>query len=845
MITSNLYSMSVKELVTRLSVLLVVCAFAVSAKAMTIQPTYMDGGWGYGIVIEALPADDLGDPNLKSGVFGDETVTPSNIVHGIYKDSNDGKLFIRFQNAGGAPSDVYLTDVEKIKLRTADGVTMGKPVLEHLNKFSNLKYIDLELCSFKAEDIAKNSNENPLAGLNSVRSTIETIIFPTINGMIIPENTFNKPENQDPRFPKLKTVIIPDFGEPNISTSAGGSTDTPKYYIANDAFAGSNVERVSLGYGFTDQKGDDQVGTMMFSNCKSLETLVLNNYIPSLPDQAFEYCYNLEYVDLPMYLSHLGSLCFKRSGIRTVTIPDYLNVTGTSAQAFQECYNLADVYVNTDDLKMAMQGLLEQDQTKIKFDDNGDGVLDRNDYVNESDQNSGHKYGGRPNHDAVDDSRTGQVVTVLHYPGTIKSKENYRVPAYLHYHGVDEATGTTWPTQEDLSHIWNGWSSEEYAREKLGNGYYEGAIWNVTPYEWPGFTDAEAPSSYSESNPKSWGSGFKQFRLGAQNIKEQDVFYENRVTEARWYTVCYPMDLTKTQFETAYGIGADLRKFSGAVYDAAKNAVVLQFNDRETEDANEIYLKKNVPYMVHPARLNYREEKIMNRVYDETTGEFLGYEYVKEDIYINGVKYTKDKSVEVLAFYNIESDLFAKKNADGSDDPVAIQNAIDNTEPKLDENMVWHHCDGVTQNMDFTYRGNYQIETKDGGTKGKKIPAGAFYLGMWPGKPNTLGFYKSDGSVSWPQYVAAILPGTKDDNTSGSSTSQGDAGAKLDVSFFGDDVVDVTTEIIDAPQIQINIIKASDKVYNMNGQVVLNSAKDMKSLPKGIYIVNGRKISVK
>ena len=188
--------------------------FALVAKAMTIQPTYMDGGWGYSIVIEALPADDLGDPHLKSGVFGDETVTPSNIVHGIYKDSNDGKLFIRFQNAGGAPSDVYLTDVEKIKLRTADGVTMGKPVLEHLNKFSHLKYIDLDLCSFNAEDIAKNSNDNPLTGLNSVRSTIETIIFPTINGMIIPENTYNKHENQDPRHPNHQTVIIPHDDEP-------------------------------------------------------------------------------------------------------------------------------------------------------------------------------------------------------------------------------------------------------------------------------------------------------------------------------------------------------------------------------------------------------------------------------------------------------------------------------------------------------------------------------------------------------------------------------------------------------------------------------------------------------
>ena len=55
----------------------------------------------------------------------------------------------------------------------------------------------------------------------------------------------------------------------------------------------------------------------------------------------------------------------------------------------------------------------------------------------------------------------------------------------------------------------------------------------------------------------------------------------------------------------------------------------------------------------------------------------------------------------------------------------------------------------------------------------------------------------------------------------------------------------MTTEITDAPQIQVNIIKASDKVYNMNGQMVLDSAKDMNSLPKGMYIVNGRKFVVK
>lgn len=853
MITSYFYSMSVKELFTRLSVLLVMCAFAVSAKAFVAQPTYMDGEIGYVIKLEKQ-ADKLNAGLAETATFNDPDMIatgPSGFEgedplykQGVYRDTSTGNLFLRYQTPSGTPGDVWLSEIKKLKLYTSDGVELKDGSFrEIVTNFPNLTYLDLENVK-AAERISSTSTAavdgNPLRHFKG--SNLNTLVFPAIDGLVCPGNLFNGTNS-----PNLKTVIFPDLGEPDISTSAGGSTETPKYYIADGAFAGSNVERVSLGYGFTDKKGTNEqgnpaeFGTMMFSNCQSLETVVLNNYITSLPSQAFEYCYSLEYVDLPMYLSHLGGLCFKRSGIRTVTLPDYIKITGSSDQAFQECYNLADIYVNTDNVVVASQGLMENDQTDIKFDEIEDGILDRKDYVNNSNQYSGHKYGGRPNKDEIDNSRTGQVVTVLHYPGTLTSIANYRVPAYLHYHGTDDGTGTTWPTAEDLEHIQNGWNSQEYLD---ANGItWSGAIYNYNPQEWPGYNSNTAPENYTENNPNSWYSGFKQFKLGNQNIKEQDVFYENRIKEARWYTVCYPMDLTKSQFETAYGIGADLRKFSGAEYDASKNAVVLQFNDQETEDGDGIFLKRNVPYMVHPARLNYREEKILNKVVVD--GQFVGYEYEKEKIYINGVEYTRDKSQQVLAFYNIKSDLFAKKKADGSDDEDAIQDAIDATESKLDEMMVSQHCNGVDKNMDFTYRGNYQIETKNGGTKGKKIPAGAFYLGMWPGEPETLGFYKSDGSVSWPQYVAAILPGTKSDNTSGSSTSQGDAGAKLDVSFFGEDVVDVTTEIIDAPQIQINIIKASDKVYNMNGQMVLDNAKDMKSLPKGIYIVNGRKIAVK
>ncbi len=39
--------------------------------------------------------------------------------------------------------------------------------------------------------------------------------------------------------------------------------------------------------------------------------------------------------------------------------------------------------------------------------------------------------------------------------------------------------------------------------------------------------------------------------------------------------------------------------------------------------------------------------------------------------------------------------------------------------------------------------------------------------------------------------------------------------------------------------------RLSGKVYNLQGQLVSNDASQLDSLPKGIYIVNGTKVSVK
>ena len=95
MITSNLYSMSVKELFTRLSVLLVMFAFAVSGKAMQAQPTLINGEWGFLISFEA--GDNLnGKPEPKVTFVEDFTNNTEDWVCGVYQEEgNTGRFILR------------------------------------------------------------------------------------------------------------------------------------------------------------------------------------------------------------------------------------------------------------------------------------------------------------------------------------------------------------------------------------------------------------------------------------------------------------------------------------------------------------------------------------------------------------------------------------------------------------------------------------------------------------------------------------------------------------------------------------------------------------------------------
>ena len=781
--------------ITRLSVLLVMFAFAVSAKAFKAQPTYMDGEIGYTILLESNQ-DKLDAGPAEKATYQDPTINPSNCVQGVYQDETTGDLFLRYQNAGGIPGDIYLSEITKIRLRTADGVTLDGGKLNQLkNNYPNLAYLDFENASV---------NNNAWGNLNSM-SQLRTLIFPKANGLLISKQAFQG--NQS-----LETVIFPD----NNGT----------YEIMENAFRNAKIKTLSMGRGYTISdmaqsggiwKSASGSGLGIFEHCSQLKNVVLDNSIKNLGEKAFTATFALEYIVLPEELEHMGPLCFKESALRTVTIPDHCVLTGsTSPQIFQGCVWLRNIFVNADNIPCDMQGVMEMGQTSnFKWNpevDQSKPTYSVNDYVGSGNEAWHSTYG-----DECPFNNQTYTVPVFHYPGTVTAIENYRVPKYLHYSNVDPETGTTWPKASEIN-IYNSITEDGVT--------YRGFDYNT-----------EANSGFG---------GWRQFPLGSNTFKEQKVFYDERIKESRWYSICLPINMTEAQFMNAYGVGAALHEFSGAVYEPDKGAIILQFNTPATAGSDGILLKKNVPYMIHPAKIKFTQRKEIKTV------DGGGVEFVTEE---GQADYA---TTPVIATFDVESDLFVKwdvimTGTDPMNPDVTLASTINtiknNTASALTAAAVTKSLDASKAPegqkplpADFTFKGSY-LGAKLYAPEGKNIyvgespnlPVGAYYLGYDPNTMTQPKFFKAKGTATWIPYGALI-------EKTGASASG--AGAKvfetLDLDF--NDLSDYMVETgIGAPTIQIPVVNTDSKIYNLNGQVVRENSKDTNGL-KGIYIVGGKKV---
>ena len=143
----------------------------------------------------------------------------------------------------------------------------------------------------------------------------------------------------------------------------------------------------------------------------------------------------------------------------------------------------------------------------------------------------------------------------------------------------------------------------------------------------------------------------------------------------------------------------------------------------------------------------------------------------------------------------------------------------------LDAQKVVKTADGVT----YTFIGNYD--------KNKHLQQYSYYY--YSGDDETRyknGFYKwiKSGSGTWTPYTACVLM----DKDNG-------ANAKPSISYYLESIDGQTTAIDTLPVMPAVHDMQQGKVYTITGQLVQQGTINLKALPQGVYIVNGKKYIVR
>lgn len=143
----------------------------------------------------------------------------------------------------------------------------------------------------------------------------------------------------------------------------------------------------------------------------------------------------------------------------------------------------------------------------------------------------------------------------------------------------------------------------------------------------------------------------------------------------------------------------------------------------------------------------------------------------------------------------------------------------------LDAQKVVKTADGVT----YTFIGNYD--------KNKHLQQYSYYY--YSGDDETRyknGFYKwiNSNSGTWTPYTACVLM-NKDNG----------ANAKPSISYYLESIDGQTTAIDTLPVMPAVHNMQQGKVYTITGQLVQQGIINLKALPQGVYIVNGKKYIVR
>lgn len=330
--------------------------------------------------------------------------------------------------------------------------------------------------------------------------------------------------------------------------------------------------------------GVKKIDTHAFWGCTGLTSIILPESLEEIGLGAFEGCKNLTTVRLPNSLKTIKKEAFEGTGLKTVVIP--ASVEHIERQAFGGTDSpLQDVYVLGSKTKADLQAFQPTQYTY------------------------GYSYDGQGEGETVELSQfttqTGHY-TILHYPE--EAYENY-INKYLQVIGTNKYATSGYPKDDN-----------KWVVDATGNKY--------PAHDYGHFT-----------HPVGDYAGWNEFMLTA---KLKDTHKDERLVESKWYSVCFPFNLTEEQIKNAFGDATEVCEFSGVKSDndphiTGKKYITLQFKT-EVKD-----MKAHHPYMIHPG-LHHAEYSIIVGVTKDTDADNdkfakrLKAESVSHET--DGVKYT-------------------------------------------------------------------------------------------------------------------------------------------------------------------------------------------------------------
>lgn len=259
------------------------------------------------------------------------------------------------------------------------------------------------------------------------------------------------------------------------------------------------------------------------------------------------------------------------------------------------------------------------------------------------------------------------------------------------------------------------------------------------------------------------------------------------ITVGQWSSLILPVDLTAYQLKMGFGQDTKLSVKNKEVQ--SSNSVIEFVSVPLNVADNEVVLKAGTPYIIKPSNINYAG----------TDGDEATATPATSVDCIDGEAWAIGKHIEI--------------------NQVRLENILGSADI---ETGPYDCKDGGS----LTFNGTYTKQEN-------KIPHGSYLLsgGKW--------FYMNLEGQETP-YVKEVKGFRTWLQPDGST--QGNA----NIQFSIDGVIDGdVTNAIEGIENDINVNANSNKVYNMNGQLVRNGSTSLEGLPKGVYIVNNKKYIVK